>query len=78
MSLQSTVKDLWQWWRKIAKKIGDFQARLILAIFYFVIILPLGLIVRLFSDPLDRKESAAGWAVKSATSTSVESARRQF
>ena len=78
MSLQSKAKDLWQWWQKIAKKIGDFQARLILAVFFFVIVLPLGLIVRLFGDPLERKKSAAGWAVKSETSNTVESARRQF
>jgi hypothetical protein len=78
VSLQSKIKDLWRWWQKIAKKIGDFQARLILTIFYIVIVLPLGLIVRLFGDPLGRKKSATGWEVKPETSVSLDSARRQF
>jgi len=78
VSLPSKLKDLWRWWQKIAKKIGDFQARLILTLFYFVVVLPLGLIVRLFSDPLGRKKTSAGWEVKSETPSNVESARRQF
>ena len=78
MSLQNKITDLWQWWQKIAKKIGDFQARLILTIFYFVVVLPVGLVARLFGDPLGRKKSAAGWEVKAEISTSLDSAHRQF
>jgi len=78
VSLPSKLKDLWRWWQKIAKKIGDFQARLILTLFYFVVVLPLGLIVRRCSDPLGRKKSSAGWEVKAEIPASLESARRQF
>jgi len=34
------LKRLWQGWKRVGKKIGDFQARLLLTIFYFVILAP--------------------------------------
>jgi len=40
----------------IAEAIGNFMNRLILSLFYFVIVLPFGLGVRLFSDPLRIKK----------------------
>ena len=43
--MKNQLKDLWQRWQKVAKKIGDFQARLILSLFYLLIVLPIGLIV---------------------------------
>ena len=33
-------KRAWNWWKKIARKIGDFNARVILTIFYLVPFLP--------------------------------------
>ena len=39
------------WWMPIAEVIGNFMNRLVLSAFYFVIVLPFGLGVRLFSDP---------------------------
>jgi hypothetical protein len=58
------LKNLWNGWKKIARKIGDFQARLILGIFYFVIMGPLSLVIR-NNDPLGLgKESHKGWLAK--------------
>jgi len=34
------LKQLWDKWKIIARKIGDFQARLILGVFYFVLLTP--------------------------------------
>ena len=54
----------WTGWKKVARKIGDFQARLILTIFYFVILGPISLVVRR-SDPLGIKQkSPKGWIPK--------------
>jgi hypothetical protein len=39
-------------WVIIAHRIGDVQARLLLSAFYFVIVAPFALGLRLFSDPL--------------------------
>ncbi len=44
--------------RRITRVIGNFQARVILTILYVVLILPVGLIVRLVSDPLRLRRDA--------------------
>ena len=46
------LKWLWSKWLPIAQAIGNFNAQVILTIFYLIIISPLGLIYRLFADPL--------------------------
>ncbi|MGE5060725.1 MAG: hypothetical protein ACM3N3_15900 [Betaproteobacteria bacterium] len=58
-------KRLWERWNRIAKAIGDFQARLILSVFYFIIVGPFALILRWAADPLSLKKGAAqAWRVK--------------
>ncbi len=57
----NTLKGAWQGWKKIAHKIGNFQARVILTVFYGVLVLPFGLAVRLFSDPLRIKKTPTEW-----------------
>jgi len=49
------LKKLWNNWMLVAKPIGNFQSQLILTLFYLIIILPLGIIYRLFADPLNIK-----------------------
>ena len=46
------LKLLWKKWQPIAQAIGNFQAQVILTLFYLVIMFPLGVIFRLFADPL--------------------------
>lgn len=74
------LKRLWQGWKEIAGYIGDFQSRLLLTIFYFTVLVPFGLIVRLFSDPLHIKVKTlkSGWTEREAGSTQLSDARRQF
>jgi hypothetical protein len=36
--LNSKLKELWQGWVRVSKKIGDFQARLLLSLFYLVLL----------------------------------------
>lgn len=66
--------------KRIGKKIGDFQARVLLTVFYFVLIAPFALVVRWASDPLALKPaSPRGWRPRSAAPPpAVETARRQF
>ncbi len=47
------LKSFWEGWKKVAKIIGNFQAQVLFTIFYFTIILPVGIGVRFFSDPLN-------------------------
>ena len=43
-------------WMAVAGAVGAFNARVILSIFYYLIITPVGLVMRLFGrDPLDRR-----------------------
>ena len=49
--MKSFLKRMWEGWKRIAHVIGDFQARVILTIFYAVLVLPFGLAVRIFADP---------------------------
>ncbi len=75
-----TMKKLWEWWKRVAKKVGDFQARVILTIFYFIVLGPFALAVRLGSDPLAIKASALrGWPPKAnGKGTPIEQATKQF
>ena len=76
--MKNQLKNLWQRWQTVAKKIGDFQARLILSLFYILIVLPIGLIARMFSDPLALKKTAAHWEAKPSSPPRIDEARRQY
>jgi len=48
--------------KQVLRKIGDFQSRLILSLFYIVILSPFAAIMKIFHDPLAiRKGSKRGW-----------------
>ena len=69
----------WERWKVIARIIGEFQSRLLLSVFYFVILGPVAVVRRVCSDPLHlRSGSLSGWLEVSGTSgKSIEDARRQ-
>jgi hypothetical protein len=74
------MRKLWVGWKKIARTIGDFNARVILTLFYFIFLAPFALAVRFLSDPLAIKnKSAPSWGGKSPSEEPVmEQARKQF
>jgi hypothetical protein len=47
----------WDAWKRVARKIGGFQARVVLFAFYFLIFWPFALAVKWGSDPLKIKPS---------------------
>jgi len=58
-------RRLWEGWKKIAQIIGDFNARVILTVFYFVLLCPFALMLKLFTDPLEiKKKEHVGWHEK--------------
>ena len=70
---------LWNGWKRFGKKVGDFQARVLLTIFYFVILAPFGLGMRA-ADPLGlRKTGEPAWRPRSPASAgdALGRARRQ-
>jgi hypothetical protein len=78
--MMSKFHPLWQWWKRIARKIGDAQARIILTLFYFLVVGPFALIIRFWSDPLRlHSKTPGGWIRKSeAESPAAKRAREQF
>ena len=49
---QSAPRRLWEWWKRVARKIGDFNARVILTLFYCILMTPFAIMLKLFTDPL--------------------------
>ena len=77
---QSMSRRLWEWWKRVARKIGDFNARVILTLFYFLLLMPFALLLKLFTDPLEIKKNAhKGWHIKKEKEdmTPLERAERQ-
>ena len=76
-SVGLTLKYIWEGWKVLARKIGTLQARIILTIIYGIIILPVGLCVRLFGDPLRIKKLPDRWLDQPDKIFDMEWARRQ-
>ncbi len=75
--LTENLKTLWNAWKRLAHKIGNFQARVVLTIIYAIAVLPFGLAVRLFSDPLRIKNRPTKWIEHPAEVHDMSWAQRQ-
>jgi hypothetical protein len=76
--MKEGLKKLWARWKVVAHKIGEFQSRLILSLFYYVVLAPFALGLKVFSDPLQLKRFH-GWIARSdVDERPAESAWRQF
>ena len=74
------VRRLWSGLKRLARTIGDWQARVFLTLVYFVVVAPFALGLRWAADPLSLKARAPSrWRLRPATdATPLERARRQF
>ena len=74
-------KKVWHRWTGFSKRMGSFQSRIMLSFFFFIIISPAALIIRVVGDPLQIKQKKAMdtyWLAKTPSSTEIEDYRRQF
>ena len=74
-------KKLWHRWTEFSKKMGSFQSRVMLSFFFFIIVSPVAVLIKLFGDPLSIKRKKAMdtyWSAKMPSSTEIEDYRRQF
>jgi hypothetical protein len=76
-SIWQGIRRGWAVWTRIAHKIGNFQARVLLTLMYAILVLPFGVIVRLFADPLHIKKRPEAWLDHSNEACDLEWARRQ-
>lgn len=71
----------WGAWKQIAHAIGRFQTRVLLTVFYFLILGGAWILMRLFGrDPLNRrsKNISSYWGDAQLPDGKIESARHQF
>jgi hypothetical protein len=76
----SVLRSLWEGWKRVAKRVGELQARVLLTFFYFIVLSPFALAIRRRSDPLCLKVGTLrGWQIKdSGSGVPLERATRQF
>jgi len=74
------ARKLWERWKRLARKIGDFQARALMTLFYFLILGPIALATCWRSDPLALKATTPhGWSdIEPKEGAPMEQSRRQF
>ncbi|MFP4082052.1 MAG: hypothetical protein ACLFVG_04745 [Candidatus Aminicenantes bacterium] len=77
---QNPVKKFWQNWKNFSKRAGSFQSKTFLSLFFFLVVTPFALAVKIFSDPLRLKPEAKNsyWLTKKHIPTDLEHFRRQF
>ncbi len=79
-SVSTALRAVWDAWTRLARRIGDIQARILLTLLYYVVVGPFALVRRWGSDPLALKPGASrGWRVRpESPDTPMAQARRQF
>jgi hypothetical protein len=73
--MRSLFTQFWHRWQGVARRIGEWQGRVILTVLYFVLIGPLTLIVRA-KDPLGLHRPLT-WQRCQGRSADLTAARRQ-
>lgn len=71
------LKRAWKNWKQAAHAVGTFQARVLLTIFYAVLVFPFGIFARLFLDPLRIKYRPPRWAKRPSETHDLPWAKRQ-
>jgi hypothetical protein len=76
--LPAHLVTFWQAWKRFARRLADFQGRVLLTLLYIVLIVPVGFILRLFADPLMRRRpQISNWTPRSPAPATLDEARRQ-
>jgi len=76
-NLWQGLRRLWAAWTRLAHKIGNFQARVLLTVLYALFVLPFGIIVRVFADPLRIKKRPTRWLDHPDEANDLQWARKQ-
>lgn len=71
---------LWAGWKKAIHVVGAFQSRLLLSVFYFLILMPYALFAKCTSDPLQlrRPKGDSNWVPWDAKSGDLAHSSKQY
>jgi hypothetical protein len=72
---------MWKRWAVFSKRMGSFQSRVMLSLFFFVFISPVAFLITLLGDPLKikkRRKLETYWSTRAESSGGLEEFRRQF
>jgi hypothetical protein len=74
------LKLLWIRWKAVAHRVATLQARALLFLFYYTVLAPFALGMRLLSDPLRlHPDAPRGWLPRPPQAGDITlTARRQF
>lgn len=73
-----TLRGIWEWLKRVNRAIGNFEARVLLMALYATVVLPFGIGVSLFSDPLRIKHRPKAWLDHSRVDPNIDRARRNW
>ncbi len=77
--MKSALKVLWEKWKAFAHLIGNFNSRLILTLFYFLVVGVVSLLVGRWQNTLrKRAPSDTNWKPVASGQTDLAGLRRQF
>jgi hypothetical protein len=70
---------MWEGWKRFALWVAEKQAIVIYAVLYFVVLGPVALVRRPFTDPFQyrKRERQTFWVPRAEVPDSLEEARRQ-
>lgn len=64
-------------WKRVVQAVANIQARVLLTIFYALVMFPFGVAVRLLFDPLRMKQRPTQWLNRPEKTQDLAWARRQ-
>jgi hypothetical protein len=65
--------------KKIREFLINFQIEVIFSLFYFFIVIPTGLILKIFSDPLQiKRKKFSYWIERTVKEDDLETTRKQY
>lgn len=77
--MAAIIRFAWKRFGVIGAALGDIQGRAVATLFYFTILVPFGIISRLFTDPMHLKvhQAQTYWVDRPPVPEDLENAKRQ-
>ena len=68
--MRNIWRSIWKWWIKFIEIFGTVQMVIVLTVMFWILVVPLGLVVRWFEDPLGkRKPTETNWRYRNKPSS---------